>query len=78
MVRLQFQNQISIYKMDILGEHSRHISVRVSFCSYAYKEFSKTIDKLKILKLNTKPWTGPFIIDTGDTFSYLIFGPAGP
>ena len=68
--------------MDILGDNSRHTSVRVSFCfhlqAYAYKEFSKTIDKLKILKLNTKPWTGPFIIDTGGTFSYLIFGPAGP
>ena len=68
--------------MDILGENSRHTSVRVSFCFHlqacAYKEFSKTIDKLKILKLNTKPRAGPFIIETDRTFSYIIFDPAGP
>ena len=70
--------------MDILGENSRHTSVRVSFCFHlqayacAYIEFSKTIDKLNILKLNTKPRAGPFIIETGRTFSYIIFGPAGP
>ena len=28
------------------------------------------------IKLNTKPRTGPFIIDTGRTFSYIIIGPA--
>ena len=33
---------------------------------------------MKILKLNTKPRAGPFIIETGRTFSYIIFGPAGP
>ena len=70
--------------MDILGENSRYTSVRVSFCFHlqayacAYIEFSKTIDKLKILELNTKPRAGPFIIETGRTFSYIIFGPAGP
>ena len=70
--------------MDILGENSSYTSVRVSFCfhlqAYAcvYIEFSKTIDKLKILELNTKPKAGPFIIETGRTFSYIIFGSAGP
>ena len=75
MARLQFENKISmewIYLVKIL---------RTVFCFYlqscAYKEFSKTINKLKILKLNTKPRTGPFIIDKGRNFSYIIFGPAG-
>ena len=66
----------------VLGENSRHTSVWVSFCFHlqacAYKEFNKTIDKLKMLKLNTKPRAGPFIIETGRIFSYIIFGSAGP
>ena len=69
----------NFYGIDIIGENSRHTSFRVSFCFHlharAYKEFSKTIDKLRILKLNTKPKTRPFIIDTGRTFTYIIFGP---
>ena len=81
-----FQDRLnSIYGMDIVGENSRHTSVRISFCFHlqaiacTYIEFSKTIDKLKILKLNwTKPRAGPFLIETGRTFSYIIFGPAGP
>ena len=32
----------------------------------------------EILKLNKKPRAGPFIIETGRTFSYIIFGLAGP
>ena len=68
--------------MDILGDNSKHTLVRVSVCFHLQacvdKEFSKTINKLKILKLNTKPRAGPFVIETGRTFSYMIFGPAGP
>ena len=56
--------------------------VRVSFSFHlqacAYKKLSQAIDKLKILKLNTKPRAGRFIIETGRAFSYIIFGPAGP
>ena len=33
---------------------------------------------MNILKLNTKPRAGPFIIERGRTFSYIIFGPTGP
>ena len=68
----------------VLGENSRHTSVRVSFCfplqayACAYIEFSKTINKLNIFKLNTKPRAEPLIIETGRTCSYIIFGPAGP
>ena len=72
----------NFYGMYILGENSRHTSVKVSFYFHlqacAYKEFSQTIDKWKISKLNTTPRTRPFIIETGRTFSYIILSPVGP
>ena len=62
--------------MDIFGVKTRQTSVRVIFSflllACACKEFSRTIiDKLKMLKLNTKPRAGPFIIETDRTL-YVI------